>query len=76
MRKFTLYAVIISATIVVVIALYFGLSNSCQIKQLNIIEDVKKYQKTMDAELCENINDKIANLDSGCETDIEILDCG
>jgi hypothetical protein len=63
--------------IVAIIILYvFYLSNTCPIKQINVLNDMKKYEITKDPELCDYINNRIIQLNNQCGIEMEILDCG
>ena len=65
------------AGIVLVIILYvFYVSNTCPIKQINILSDMKKYDITKNPELCDDINNRIIQLNNQCGIRIGILDCG
>jgi len=63
--------------IAAIIILYVvDVSNTCPIKQINVLNDVKKYDMTKNAELCDDINNRIIQLNNQCGIEIEILDCG
>jgi len=65
------------AGIVLIIILYvFYVSNTCPIKQINILSDMKKYDITKNPELCDDINNRIIQLNNQCGIRIGILDCG
>jgi len=65
------------AGIVAIVVLYsFGISNTCFIKQTDALNDIKKYELTKDPELCDNINNRIIQLNNQCKIEMEILDCG
>ena len=61
---------------VVAIALSFGMTNSCGIQHVSIIEDIKTFDNTQDPELCAATVIKILEFNEECEPYIEILDCG
>ena len=65
------------AGIAAVVILYvLDVSNTCPIKQINVINDIKKYDTTKNPELCDDINNRIIQLNNQCGIEIEILDCG
>ena len=41
-----------------------------------IINDINKYEKSLEPEFCEILVEKIELFNEGCEPKIEILDCG
>ena len=54
----------------------FGVSNTCPIKQINVLNDIKKYETTKNPEFCDDINNRIIQLSNQCGIEMEILDCG
>lgn len=67
--------------IVIIIALSVGLilgtiSASCTLKHMDILNDIKKFEQTLDPEFCENLVYKIDVFNDECEPEIEIVDCG
>ena len=63
--------------ITAIIILYVvDVSNTCPIKQINVLNDIKKYDITKNPELCDDINNRIIQLNNKCGIEIEILDCG
>jgi len=65
------------AGIVAIIILYVVyVSNTCPIKQINVLNDIKKYDTTKNPELCADINNRIIQLNNQCGIEMEILDCG
>ncbi len=65
------------AGIAAIVILYsFDISNTCPIKQIDVLNDMKKYEITKDPELCDNINNRIIQLNNQCRIGMEILDCG
>ena len=75
---FVKYAIIIVlAGITAIIVLYVvDASNTCPIKQINVLSDIKKYEITKNPELCDDINNRIIQLNNQCGIEMEILDCG
>lgn len=43
---------------------------------MNILNDIKKFEKTLEPEFCENLVYKIDVFNDECEPEIEIVDCG
>jgi hypothetical protein len=65
------------AGITAIIILYVVyVSNTCPIKQINVLNDMKKYDTTKNPELCNDINNRIIQLNNQCGIVMEILDCG
>ena len=65
------------AGIIAIILLYvLDVSNTCPIKQINVLNDIKKYDSTKNPDLCDDINNRIIQLNNQCGIEIEILDCG
>ncbi|MGI0097064.1 MAG: hypothetical protein ACREAJ_01620 [Nitrosopumilaceae archaeon] len=50
--------------------------NSCGIRHITLLEDIKTFEKNEDPEFCEKTVDKILEFNEQCEPYIEILDCG
>ena len=69
--------VISLAGIVAIVILYsFAVTDKCPLKQIDILNDMKKYEITKDPELCDDINNRIIQLNNKCGIKMEILDCG
>jgi hypothetical protein len=65
------------AGIAAIIILYVvDVSNTCSIKQISVLNDIKKYDITKNPELCDDINNRIIQLNNQCGIEMEILDCG
>ncbi|HET6458788.1 MAG TPA: hypothetical protein VFG24_07925 [Nitrosopumilaceae archaeon] len=65
------------AGIAAIIILYaVDVSNMCPIKQINVLNDIQKYDTTKNPELCDDINNRIIQLNNQCGIEMEILDCG
>ena len=70
-------AIIGLAGIASIVVLYsVGLVDSCSIKHVGVVSDLKKYEETLDAELCEDLVNRIIELNDQCGIEIEIIDCG
>jgi hypothetical protein len=41
-----------------------------------VVNELKKYQETLDPEFCENLENKIIELNEECGIEIEPIDCG
>jgi len=50
--------------------------NSCGIQHISILNDIQKYEQTLEPEFCESIVYRIDDFNDMCEPEIEILDCG
>ena len=63
--------------IAAIIILYSaGLSNTCSIKHIQVVDELEKYQETLDSELCETLVERIIDLNDQCDIEIEVIDCG
>ena len=51
-------------------------NNSCGVKHILIVNDLKSYEQTLDPEFCEDLVEKIDLFNSQCEPEVDILDCG
>lgn len=57
--------------------LYFsGPAISCQVQQVAIGQDIKKYDRMQDPEFCAALNDRISSHDSQCGASLDTIDCG
>ncbi len=66
-----------TAGIVAIVLLYnFDVSDRCLIKQIDVLNDMKKYETTKNPELCDELNNRIVQLNNQCGIKMEILDCG
>ena len=77
MSKISKYGIIVVMTVLTAIILYNVWSvNSCPVKHVTVVDDLKQYQKTLDPELCDNLVNKIIELNEECGIEIEPIDCG
>ncbi|HXV66956.1 MAG TPA: hypothetical protein VD731_07020 [Nitrosopumilaceae archaeon] len=53
-----------------------GALNSCGIRHIILLDDIKTFEKNHDPEFCENTVNEIISFNEQCEPEIEILDCG
>jgi hypothetical protein len=61
----------------IIIVLYnTGLADSCPIRHVQVMDELKKYQENLDPEYCEDLLEKITDLNNQCNVEIEIIDCG
>lgn len=67
---------LIGLAISVTAAIVYISENSCGIKHLLIINDLKSYDTSMDPEFCEELLEKIDDFNMECTPYVEILDCG
>lgn len=69
-------AVGVSAIIIIVILFSAEVTDSCPLKHVGVVNDLKKYEETLDAELCVDLVNRIIDLNDKCGIEIEIIDCG
>lgn len=50
--------------------------NSCGIRHVTLLNDIKTFEKNGDPEFCDTTVNKILEFNEQCEPYIEILDCG
>ena len=67
--------------IVIIVAVSIGLLlgtifTSCSVKHVGILNDIEKFEQTLDPEFCEIIIEKIDLFNDECDPEIEIIDCG
>ena len=49
---------------------------SCSVKHVGILNDIKKFEQTLDPDFCESVVERIDVFNDECEPEIEIIDCG
>ncbi|MDG7054741.1 MAG: hypothetical protein JRZ95_05520, partial [Nitrososphaerota archaeon] len=49
---------------------------SCSVKHIGILNDIEKFEQTLDPEFCASIVERIDVFNDECEPEIEIIDCG
>ena len=60
-----------------IIVLYgLGSTDNCSLKHLAVLNDLKKYQQTLDPILCEDLDNRIVELNDQCGIEVEEVDCG
>ena len=65
--------IIIAASIGILLGTIF---TSCSVKHIGILNDIKKFEQTLDPEFCESVVERIDLFNDECEPEIEIIDCG
>ena len=77
MSNISKYGIIVAVAVLTAIILYnIWFANSCPIKHVTVVNELKQYQKTLDPELCDNLVNKIIELNEECGIEIEPIDCG
>ncbi len=66
----------LAGAVAIVILYNVGLVDRCPFRQIDVVNDLKKYQITKDPELCANLNERIIALNNECGTEMEVNDCG
>ena len=69
-------AIGLAAIISIVILFSVGLLDNCPLKHVGVVNDLKKYEETLDAELCDDLVNRIIDLNGKCGIEIEVIDCG
>ena len=67
---------IFGVSAIILLIIIFESQNSCGMQHMAIINDLNKYEKSLEPEFCEILVEKIELFNEGCEPKIEILDCG
>jgi hypothetical protein len=62
--------------LIVGIVINSGEMNSCGIRHVSLLNDIKTFEQKEDPEFCEITLNKILDFNEQCEPYIEILDCG
>ena len=73
-RNYIIFGIIGISIIILIITT--GELNSCGIKHVTLLNDIKTFEQNSDPEFCENTVNKILEFNEQCEPYIEILDCG
>ena len=65
------------ASISIITVLYStGLVDNCSIKHASVLNELKKYHDNFDPQFCEDLNDKIIELNNKCGIEMDVVDCG
>lgn len=71
------YGIIVSMAVLTAIILYnIWFVNSCPIMHVTVVNELEQYQETLDPELCDELVNKIIELNEECGIEIEPIDCG
>ena len=78
MNSFVKRVLVIGIAGIAAIAIFyiFEFSDKCSIQQIDVLGDMKKYEMTKDPEICDDINNRITQLNNKCGIVMETLDCG
>lgn len=76
--SFLRITIIIGLTCISIITVLYsmGLVDSCPIKHANVVNELKKYHENLDPELCEDLDNKIIELNNKCGIEMDVIDCG
>ena len=69
-------AIVAIGSVASVVSYELELSHACPLRQLSIADEIKKYDKTKDPQLCDALNSKISQFNDACKSNVEELDCG
>jgi len=59
------------------IGIVFGFTvNSCLVQHIEILNDIKTYEKSLNPEFCDDLVEKIDLFNDDCKPQVDILDCG
>ncbi|NIM25771.1 MAG: hypothetical protein GTN97_09245 [Nitrosopumilaceae archaeon] len=75
-NKKTTLLILIGIGVVSVLSSLFIFENSCGLKHIAILNDLKTYESTLDPEFCEELIERIDSFNMQCKPEVEILDCG
>ena len=77
MSNISKYGIIVAVAVLTAIVLYnIWFANSCPIKHVTVVNELNQYKETSDPELCDNLVNKIIELNEECGIEIELIDCG
>lgn len=68
--------ILIGAGFLVIFVFLMLSENSCGVKHIIIVNEIKSYESSLDPEFCEDLMDRIDSFNSQCNPQVEILDCG
>jgi len=68
--------IFICIAIFIILVFLIVSDNSCGVKHILIVNDLKSYEQSLDPEFCEDLVEKIDLFNSQCEPEVDILDCG
>ena len=76
--SFLRITIIIGLACISIITVFYsmGLVDSCPIKHVNVVNELKKYHENLDPELCEDLDNKIIELNNKCGIEMDVIDCG
>ena len=72
-KKLILIGLAISALIV---GISFAAMNSCGVRHVILVNDIKSYENSLDPEFCYTLVQNILEFNEQCNNSIEIFDCG
>lgn len=75
-NKKVILLILVGIGAVSILSTLFVFENSCGLKHIAIINDLKIYESTLDPEFCEELIEKIDSFNMQCKPEVEILDCG
>jgi len=71
-----LLIVILAGILILVLILNNDLWNFCGIRHIAILDEIQRYETTLEPELCESLIYKIDEFNEACDMEVEIIDCG
>ena len=64
------------AILVLIIGVGFASMNSCGVRHVILIEDIRTYENSLDPEFCYTLVENILEYNEQCNDSVEIFDCG
>ena len=61
---------------VLIIGVGFASMNSCGVRHVLLINDIKSYENSLDPEFCFSLVENILDYNEQCHDSVEIFDCG
>ena len=74
-QKTNLGIILIVLSLGIIIFALITNDNSCGIRHVILLNDLKKYEESLDPELCENLINTVNLFNEQCVPEIEIFDC-
>lgn len=70
------FLIILGITIISITVIVLTTENSCGVRHIFILNDLKVHESSLDPEYCEALLERIDSFNLECHPNVEILDCG